>query len=244
MVEAKCYSCEVALEEGEMKHVYVDTTGFMKFCPTCAEKWQQKIDRERRREKKRSEFEQLKKDGLLRDDFRDTRFKNSDPAIEALNAGAWAKGREWPVEKNLCLHGSVGVGKSFLARCILYAAFTKDCTVAELSARRFTKIVDRFDEGNGILDEWAKAQYLLIDDVDKADWNFSRLTALLELLDRRAASKSRRTIITCNLSPSELTTLFRACSTKGEITNSSLADATLDRLKPIEKFEMKGGSQR
>lgn len=256
-VVSNCYVCQVALADGEGEQInrYIDRAfQSMEHCHTCAEQLcaeqarreeeRRENERQFRRQMKRGEYSRLKQDGLLRDDFRDTCFKKSDPAIEALNPTAWAKGREWPMEANLCLYGSVGVGKSFLARCILYAAFMADCSVAELNARRFTKIVDRFDEGDGILDKWKSADFLLIDDVDKADWNFSRLTALLELLDHRAASKSRRTIITCNLSPSELRTLFRACSTKGEISNASLADATLDRMKPITTFEMKGDSQR
>lgn len=215
-------------------------------------------EKKRRDEHNRDRFIKLLNDGLARENFRHITFNRSNPEIEAMNPEGWTKAREWPVSSNLYIHGGVGAGKSYLALCVLKKAFMHDMNVAEVNARRFTKTVDRFDEGGGILDKWKKADFLLIDDIDKTDWNASRLTALWDLLDHRLASSAdmsdtpiwareqgrifgvKRTLITSNLTPKELLTLFRQHSQKDGLSNSSLADATLDRMKPCTNIHLTG----
>jgi len=240
-----CYECRQSEKE-----MYNDDR-----CLDCEQKKRDEEKKQRDEEKLRR-YNRLLEDGLIRENFRAAKFNHSNPEIESLNPEGWAKAREWPVNENLYVHGSVGTGKSYLALCVLKKAFLRDMSIAEVNARRFTKTVDRFDEGGGILDKWKNANFLLIDDIDKTDWNASRLNALWDLLDHRLAtsvdqvpgfkgakwftSGVKRTIITSNLTPKELLTLFRKHSQKDGLSNSSLADATLDRMKPCTNIHLTG----
>lgn len=179
--------------------------------------------------------------GLLRENFIQSGFNKSTQEIEALNSEAWEAAKDWNGDSNIYLYGPVGCGKSFLALSILKKVFcvTKGRDVAEIAARRFAKLSDRFDEGRGILAVLSKVNMLLIDDLDKAIWDPERLAALWEILDDRMVG-NRRTVITANVAPLQLREILRAQSPG----NQSLADAALDRLKPCLTLELKGKSLR
>ncbi len=209
-------------------------------CAPCGKKYFDEV-RAIEHEHLKGRYNSLYARGLLRENFPDAGFQKSTPEIEALNTEAWRAAKDWKGDSNIYLFGPVGCGKSFLALSILKRVFcaTKGRDVAEIAARRFAKLSDRFDEGRGMLSELTKVNILLIDDLDKAIWDPERLAALWEILDDRMVG-NRRTIITANVAPLQLREMLRAQSPG----NQSLADAALDRLKPCLTLELKGKSLR
>lgn len=163
----------------------------------------------------------------------------SDPGIEARNPDAYQIARDWNRESNVYIHGPVGTGKTHLGYLLLRKRFRKFEACGVVSARRFCKVSDRFDEGNGLWRKWAELDVLMIDDLDKANWTSERLGALWEILDRRRFH-NRKTIITSNVPVADLRKALREATP----TNQSLADAALDRLKPCTTIELRGTSLR
>lgn len=239
MTAPDCFSCEacgVVIECDNARRY----DGKVVLCPTCGAGYFQ----ERREERKRffmDRYRDLVGRGLIRENFLAAGFQNSDKEVEILNPQAWRTAREWPRSQNLYIHGPVGTGKSFLALCALRKAFVdfNGHSVAEVSGRRFCKASDRFDEGGGMFHEWRRAKVLLIDDMDKADWNPARLSALWEILDDRMVC-GRRTVVTANVAPAAIRDMLRQQAG----SNTSMADAALDRLKPCTTIELKGKSLR
>jgi DNA replication protein DnaC len=215
------------------------------WCDPCA-------DRELRRRAAAAEDVRLRglwssqvRAGLLTESFWDATWSRSDAEVEGMNASAWRDGRGWYLRgpQNLYVFGAVGVGKTFLARCCLHEAFRAGRMVAEVTARRLCKVSDTYREGDGAFDAWKRSKVLLIDDVDKASWNMERVGALWELLDARA-SAGRRTIMAANIDSGELMKLLQTACSQGGLRNESHAVATLDRMKPVLKLELRGTSRR
>lgn len=179
----------------------------------------------------------------MRENFRAAAFQLSSESAEALNPAAWAQAREWNGNENVYIFGPVGTGKSFMALCMLQKKFQCGQRVGEVSAHRFAKATDRFDEGGRMLDAWKRVPFLFIDDMDKAAWNGERLAALWELLDERMVFR-RRTIMTANVAARDLREMLRSQASRGSVSNYSLADATLDRMKPCATIELAGKSLR
>jgi len=143
---------------------------------------------------------------------------------------------------NVCIYGPTGTGKSYMARCLLKRIFFAGRDVAEVSARRFCKTSDTFAEGRGMYNAWKTAPGLLIDDIDKTEWNHARVSSLWELLDARSTGQCA-TVVTGNVSPSDLMSLLRR-AVRGEMENVSIVDATLQRLKPCLTLQLIGKSLR
>jgi len=212
-------------------------------CQACIDRY--KAERvENKRKQMESMLRDHEKNGVVfPDGFLDF---ECDPEIKAINPDAWTKFEEWNADRNAYIFGPVGVGKTYMAHLMLrrvmsglgnYKVWSRN--IAIVSARRFCKATDRFDEGKGLLQTLESASILLLDDLDKGNWNTERLGALWELLDVRSGAK-RFTIVTANVSAKDIREVLRA-STGG---NTSLADATLDRMKPCLTIELNGRSQR
>ena len=167
----------------------------------------------------------------------------SDPAIEDGNSESWAKARDWEADKNVYIYGPVGTGKTWMSHILLQNAFIgtqfrHGCSVGVVSARQFCKVTDRYDD-KGRLKAWSQCKVLLLDDLDKGNWNTERLGALWDLLDYRNTHSSF-TIITANVSPVALREVLREAAPN----NRSMADSCFDRLKPCLTIELKGKSLR
>lgn len=217
----------------ELKHVKV-------YCDTCAGVIDAQRAAQARLQRFQTEEARLVSVGVVSGAFKVAGFGRSAADIESQNPEAWKVGRAWkPTSGNLFLHGNPGTGKSFLARCLLRRGLASEMTVAEVTARRLIKNAARFDEGQGHFARMCEVQLLLLDDLDKAKWDANTLPALWELLDARA-NAHKRTIVTSNMTPQALAdTLKRvACD------NGSLAEAALNRLRPLEILEMTGESNR
>lgn len=217
--------------------------GLAVYCDGCAVRRYRELDQAARTARLRTRFEALQVRGLVGPELRRVCFRKSDALVEALNPEAWAAARRWREQRNLYVFGPTGVGKSFLARCCLHRAFQHGREVAEVSARRFTKVSDTFAEGRGLFNAWKEATVLLLDDIDKAMWNPDRVGALWELLDARASAR-RRTLVTGNVSPPELAQILHASNTGAGLRNEATVDATLERLRPCETLRLDGESLR
>lgn len=193
----------------------------------------------------RARYQELLRRGLVGEEMQACSWSNSSAEVMGLNPKAWRDGRAWHLlgEKNMYVWGSVGVGKTWLARAALRDCFVHGRSVAEVTARRLCKVSDTFREGDGLFSAWKSVSVLLIDDLDKAAWTLERVDALWELLDARSGER-KRTIVCANLGPVKmLEVLKRACVHQGE-ENQSHGVAAMDRLKPVTKLEMVGASQR
>ena len=209
-------------------------------CDACATKHREETKQGDRARAIRVRVARLKQLGDLSEATASASFGESDAAIEGTNPEAWAAGRVWtPDAGNLYLWGRPGTGKSYLGRCLLHQMIQSGHDVAEVTARRVEKVAARFDEGAGTWLRWTQARLLLLDDIDKPKWNSGALAALWELLDTRA-SANLRTIVTANVGPREILAMLH----EANVANESVADATLNRLRPLQVFKMVGGSNR
>lgn len=243
----RCHSCGVEFQEqiGQKTcsrgGIFEALIALPLLCDGCAVRLSAEAERAAAADTRPVRMGELLRAGLVCAMFQAGNWAASKREIEALNQSAWSQARAWfsRSNRNLFISGGVGTGKTTLAHCCLNEAFDAGHGVAEVSARRLVKVCDTFAEGNGLYTAWKTAKYLLIDDVDKAAWNPERLGGLWELLDARLAAR-RRTIVTSNLPMAGLTHLLRSATP----TNTSLAEATLDRLKPCLSLELTGQSQR
>lgn len=240
-----CPRCEAAIQVPAFRGRFSWLNSLDAYCDECAAVRSVEIERQELQERlKRRYFEALRA-GLLSEHFRVASFAKSDKSVEACNPEAWRTAREWSVRDNLYIYGGVGTGKTFMALCALRKPFVAGYDVAEVTARRFVKAADRFDEGRGMLDAWKRVDVLLIDDIDKADWKLDRIDALWDLLNARM-SANRRSIITGNVTLRDLAILMRERTgdRQTETRNTARADAALERLLPVTVIEVKGKSLR
>lgn len=212
-------------------------------CDNCAAANHRAYRREQLATRLRERFSLLRSRDLVTMEFREASFRNSAPDIEAMNPEAWGLGRAWKATQNLYIFGPTGVGKSYLARCCLKRVFQANRNVAETSARAFCKTTDTFNEGRGRFMEWKTVPALLLDDIDKTTWTMERVGALWELLDARSSGR-RVTIITGNVNPKDLRELLQEACMAGKASNSTCADAALERLRPCLTLHLTGTSQR
>jgi len=215
------------------------------YCDDCVATKIQAQEKERKVQELQLRCNEAIEADLLTEQFRTASFSESSKEIEAGNPEAWKSARKWTGRDNLYICGGVGTGKTFMALCALRWHFDAGRTVAEVTARRFTKVIDRFDEGRGMLAAWKKADVLLLDDIDKAQWTLDRIDGLWDLLNARM-SAGRRSILTGNVSLPALVTLMRenARNTNSSTISTARVDAALERLKPVTVIEMTGGSLR
>jgi len=175
-------------------------------------------------------------------------FKNSDREIMLENAIAWGQARSWVESDATCfyLYGIPGTGKTYAARCVLHDAMvssTRDnpyVSVVEISAYKMLKDAIGFgpivDYVNARLEQ---CQYLMIDDIDKPDWNPKSIAFLWNLLNERS-NRGGRVIITTNVEPDKFRDIFSGAA----IDNASRLDATIERLAPVTTAHFKGKTLR
>lgn len=150
--------------------------------------------------------------------------------------------QRWALKRdvNVYIYGSVGVGKSHLARCVMYDATQEGCTIGECSGNAIASC-SLYDTAR--IHAMAWPDVLLIDDIDKAAWNPSSLMILRDVLDIREQA-GKRLIMTANADKAELIRIL----TRRAGDNASLVPAILDRLNTHQgrtlTLHMTGKSRR
>lgn len=205
-------------------------------CNACAERLDTEWKEKELMEKigiQRSRYIEL---GVLQPETLRCTFDSSNPAAEEENVGVWRRLRVPEVlATNHFLFGPTGVGKTYAARCVLNATMARGKTAAEMSARRFLLLASQYGK-EAQLRALHRADVLLLDDIDKADFGRrDTLQALWELFDQR---QSQCTIITANVAPKDLKVILQRFA--GE--NSSLVDATLERFGARCQYERFSGA--
>lgn len=148
--------------------------------------------------------------------------------------------KDWisTTNQSLYIHGECGTGKTYAARCVLYQAMQAGKSVAEITAYAMIKHSAMF-QAEELLKPYERAQFLLIDDIDKPHWDSKALSFLWWLVNARA-DNGGRTIITSNVEPKKLRNVF-AGTTSG---NDSKLESIFQRLHPTTVVGMHGKSRR
>lgn len=143
----------------------------------------------------------------------------------------------WNRDRNVYLQGDVGTGKTWLARCMVNAAFDAGMSVCEITALEFCEGLRGF-ESRGIR-QWFAPRVLLVDGLEQAPWTTATLGWFGQLLDRRG-SQHYPTIVTTLFDQDLLVQNLRQYTQKNETLPTSL----LDRLKPVLALSLQGQSLR
>lgn len=168
-------------------------------------------------------------------------FERSDKAKELKYGQTYWTAAAWkPRTSNVFIHGTVGTGKTYLAKCMINRASTLYLSTAYLTGMELLDVIGNRNFGRGGLPSTIQEPHvLLIDDVDKCPWNPSTLGWLWQLLDVRR-NKERSTIFTSNKAPRDLIEHLEQYVPK----NKSLTFAIMDRMRPYMELELVGESLR
>lgn len=176
--------------------------------------------------------------GLIPESGKLQTFAVSDSTIEGENMNAWERARKaCPIVGTLWIYGPKGVGKTFLARCILNEYLDRYRTACEVFAPDLAHLDLVGSEAK--LKPYIDANILLIDDIDKPRWSAVSLDYLLKILETRYERKLG-TLITANTGASATRTLMQ----HARVDNPSVVAAIFDRMKPLEGLELQGDSHR
>lgn len=225
-----CPGCQTPFEPAAFRSVQ------QTHCDRCADRLWERYTREQRAAVLRGRFDAMVCEGLIQPATRTARFADLREDSVAMNPAAWETAKA--ATGNLYVYGDIGVGKTHLCRCILNRAFVNGSTVAETMAAEYVRRYNAFSA-----DQWLRklqqVDVLLFDDIDKANWRGDAIAGLWGLVDARASRKAI-TMVTANLDVGDVLKLMQAVNQ----SNSSIAMAALDRLKPVTKIQMKGRSLR
>jgi hypothetical protein len=140
----------------------------------------------------------------------------------------------------ITFHGPSGTGKTTCAvRAATYAAILNgvESPVISICGTRLGRM--KANELSDFIDECAKAQIVILDDIDKGSKSETRASAILEILDTRERNLWGITIVTCNKGGSELADQIESQTTGYglPIVNRLRRGVVLDFGREIENEE-------
>lgn len=215
------------------------------WCPVCFKKSAAERDILKRKESARQIRQNAVWGGLLPKTATAMTFQGSERMIEVENHEAWSWGREWtPGSGNAWIFGPVGTGKTFLARSILNRAIDEHfLSVGEITAEQWVETAVKYSDHIEHRAKLREVGLLLIEDIDKASWTEQAFDMFFELVNYRYDAKLRM-LITTNAKPEYMLERQTGVWRKVCRGNPSKASAVMDRLRPMTRFEFKGGSHR
>ncbi len=188
---------------------------------------------------------------LLKYYSKDTSTGNASPFDKA--ALALAKAKHF-VEtfgtddaKDILFTGGPGVGKSFLCSCIANELMKKGVPVLYISSAELFDTLTYYgkdEERNSkreLLEKISTSVDLLIlDDLGAEKQSAARYGILLDVLNRRAANKNKRTVISANLSLQKLKNVYYDERVFSRLVSFEICELTGDDIRIIKKFENAG----
>jgi len=184
-------------------------------------------------------IKELKRVGSVSAKFGEHTFGKSNRGYIRDYISAWIQSKQWLNSDSvgLYLYGTQGTGKTYASRSVLYDALYDGRSVMEITAYKMLRHEALFQ--NYSQSKFETPQLLLIDDIDKAEWNTKSLNYLWSLLNERS-NNGCRTIITSNVKPDKLRSVIGA----GSEGNQSTIESAMQRLHPVTTIEFKGKSIR
>lgn len=213
--------------------------GLQPVCTPCSREEERRRRRAERHERIREHVAEAYALGCLPEEARACTLARSNPEAEAHSPTAWGWARNWGMRSpNAWLMGPEGVGKTYLARCVLNAALERGLSAAEVSAFELNRRAERFGL-EALLKRWCGVDVLLLEDLDKARWDEDGIEYLWYILDRRSAAQ-RRLIITANVAPEHMKRVWDGAAWQ----NESKVQTLWERMIPIGRYEFEGRSFR
>lgn len=214
---------------------------FRPMCDKCADRQDAKREAQTLAERVRLVTTMAYNRDMLPAAARQHTFERSNRDYEARNPDVWAYARAWePRYGNFWLQGRPGVGKTYLTHCVANQALSQGISAGETTGHRLCEVAGwQFNER--LRKAWSECELLVLQDVEKANWDAGGLRFLFDILDRRLSAE-RRIAITANATPEEMHK--RWSNTLNRDLESATVAALFERLLPIKRLEMTGESIR
>ena len=127
------------------------------------------------------------------------------------DAKDFVKNFDSPETPNLLFTGTAGLGKTFLSNCIANELLRLNKTVLYQTApNMLDAVIDyRFGRANGdFYNNLLTVDLLIIDDLGSEAINSVKLPEIFNIINSRLLSKNTKTIVSTNLSPSQLADVY------------------------------------
>ena len=177
----------------------------------------------RSRERRRTEY-LMKMSGIGRPKLFDDFDWTFNPKIPRDKIMEFVKTDFLKKPANLVLVGAAGVGKTHLATALCYQAVLQGYLTVFTTLFDFTAKLAKSKNPYGLIDYYAKAPVLCVDELGYVVPGKDQADALFQIISKR--TEVRTTIVTTNLIPSQW----------GKIFDSVTASAILDRLSQNGRF--------
>ena len=233
----------LAVVKEKSPHIYENWRKLQAVCDVCTHDRSER-NREQRRKNAVTRLKHETYGHLMPDIAGIHTFAHSDKAAEERHPEMWAAAKDWfNRDTNVWICGDSGSGKTFLARCMLNLMLDRMRPAAELSGPTLCSIAGKFSWEQQI-EPYVKVTILLLDDLDKGNWDGRAYNALLELLNRRL-DYGKRLIVTANTTGKRWAEHVATAYPE----NPSMGSAITNRMAPMRdmkrmlRWEMHGKAE-